>query len=170
MPSNYSCRETRPDDQPKAPLWFPPCPGRSLPGRVPLGGQAMDPQGSPRNSINTPSSCLSTEVTWIWGAWDPQFPPAGTAQRKTTSRGLIRETSGLYAPPPGRFPQPRAFALSWARTVTITLARSRQVMSYLPFPIKDFQGEKKNWISQCTRGSEDMYWFRTFTMLGKVHL
>ena len=39
----------------------------------------------------------------------------------------------------------------------------------VPFSIKDFQGEKENYINQCAWGSKDMYWFRTFTMLGKVH-
>ena len=99
-------------------------------------------------------------------------PPGRPSFSEPCGGDLDQESppGGLYAPPPGRFPQPRAFALSWARTVTITLARSRQVMSYLPFPIKDLQGEKKNWINQCTRGSEDMYWLRTFTMLGRVHL
>lgn len=73
MPSNYSCYETRPDNQPKAPLWSPPCPGRSLPARVPLEGQAMDRKVHP----GAQQTCLAHSSPALGGgggAHGPQFP------------------------------------------------------------------------------------------------
>lgn len=51
LPNNYGCHETRPDDQPQAPLWSPPCPGRSLPATVIPGGQRMDPSIYPGSRL-----------------------------------------------------------------------------------------------------------------------
>lgn len=64
----------------------------------------------------------------------PMGPPGGPSFSEPCGGGLDQDGPpgvGLYAPPPGHFPQPRAFALPWARTITITLAWSRQVMPYL---------------------------------------